>query len=176
MLLFLLPKRILKQSFKEYPGKTLSLQLEAETKDLLIEDSSLHTDELETQIWTSLSTESSQNPLPLSTPHHLAYVIYTSGSTGKPKGVMVDHEGVINRLIWMQNQYKLTFKDCVLQKTPFSFDVSVWELFWPLLTGSTEVIAKPQIHKDSSLAIKVHGEGKDLRLSFCTFNVRKLLK
>lgn len=68
----------LKENFKEFSGKTLSLQLEAETKDFLIKDSSLHTDGLETQIWASLSTESSQNPLPLCTPHHLAYVIYTS--------------------------------------------------------------------------------------------------
>ncbi|WP_323643848.1 AMP-binding protein, partial [Pectobacterium carotovorum] len=57
--------------------------------------------------------------------HHLAYVIYTSGSTGKPKGVMNSHRGLCNRLVWMQNTYRLTPDDRVLQKTPFSFDVSV---------------------------------------------------
>ncbi|WP_146052411.1 non-ribosomal peptide synthetase, partial [Pectobacterium atrosepticum] len=67
--------------------------------------------------------------------HHLAYVIYTSGSTGKPKGVMNSHRGLCNRLVWMQNTYRLTPDDRVLQKTPFSFDVSVWEFFWPLLYG-----------------------------------------
>ncbi|MBN3107909.1 AMP-binding protein, partial [Pectobacterium brasiliense] len=68
--------------------------------------------------------------------HHLAYVIYTSGSTGKPKGVMNSHRGLCNRLVWMQNTYRLTHDDRVLQKTPFSFDVSVWEFFWPLLYGA----------------------------------------
>ncbi|MHC5733123.1 MAG: AMP-binding protein, partial [Nostoc sp.] len=63
-------------------------------------------------------------------PTHLAYVIYTSGSTGKPKGVMVEHRSLVNRLVWMQSAYALTASDAVLQKTPFSFDVSVWEFFW----------------------------------------------
>ncbi|WP_155718351.1 AMP-binding protein, partial [Pseudomonas fluorescens] len=56
-----------------------------------------------------------------------AYVIYTSGSTGQPKGVINEHPGVVNRLLWMQDEYALTASDTVLQKTPFSFDVSVWE-------------------------------------------------
>src|SRR5262249_58370597 len=68
-------------------------------------------------------------------PHHLAYVIYTSGSTGQPKGVMNEHRGVVNRLIWMHRAYGLDREDAVLQKTPYSFDVSVWEFFWPLLAG-----------------------------------------
>ncbi|WP_155521121.1 AMP-binding protein, partial [Ralstonia solanacearum] len=68
-------------------------------------------------------------------PHHLAYVIYTSGSTGQPKGVMNAHRGVVNRLWWAQETYRLDADDRVLQKTPFGFDVSVWELFWPLLAG-----------------------------------------
>ncbi|HDS1681406.1 TPA: amino acid adenylation domain-containing protein, partial [Pseudomonas putida] len=70
------------------------------------------------------------------TPRHLAYVIYTSGSTGLPKGVMNEHAGVVNRLLWMQDAYKLGADDVVLQKTPFSFDVSVWEFLWPLQTGA----------------------------------------
>jgi len=79
---------------------------------------------------------------------HLAYVIYTSGSTGKPKGVGIDHRGIVNRLQWMQEAYALTSVDRVLQKTPFSFDVSVWEFFWPLLEGATLVVAKPGGHQD----------------------------
>ena len=83
-------------------------------------------------------------------PENLAYVIYTSGSTGRPKGVMNEHKGVCNRLFWMQDTYQLTNEDSVLQKTPFSFDVSVWEFFWPVLAGAKLVIAKPEGHKDSS--------------------------
>ncbi|MDP9511284.1 amino acid adenylation domain-containing protein [Pseudomonas protegens] len=81
-------------------------------------------------------------------PSHLAYVIYTSGSTGQPKGVMNEHRAVVNRLLWMQEQYRLTADDAVLQKTPFSFDVSVWEFFWPLFTGARLVMARPEGHKD----------------------------
>ena len=86
---------------------------------------------------------------------NLAYVIYTSGSTGRPKGVMNAHAGVCNRLLWMQATYGLTPEDRVLQKTPFSFDVSVWEFFWPLLVGAQLVIAKPEGHKDSHYLIEL---------------------
>ncbi|KQQ75662.1 hypothetical protein ASF73_07645 [Xanthomonas sp. Leaf131] len=78
-------------------------------------------------------------------PHHLAYVIYTSGSTGTPKGAMNTHRGVVNRLLWMQDTYALTADDVVLQKTPISFDVSVWELFWPCARLQ---LARPGGHKD----------------------------
>ncbi|WP_395608029.1 amino acid adenylation domain-containing protein [Pseudomonas sp. B22129] len=79
---------------------------------------------------------------------HQAYVIYTSGSTGQPKGVINEHAGVVNRLLWMQDAYGLKAHDSVLQKTPFSFDVSVWEFFWPLFTGARLVMARPGGHKD----------------------------
>ncbi|HEY9421467.1 MAG TPA: amino acid adenylation domain-containing protein, partial [Thermoanaerobaculia bacterium] len=79
-----------------------------------------------------------------------AYVIYTSGSTGRPKGVVVPHRGVCNRLIWMQEAYGLTPEDRVLQKTPFSFDVSVWEFFWPLMFGARLVMARPGGHRDGA--------------------------
>ncbi|MEA2604954.1 MAG: hypothetical protein QOF89_5946 [Acidobacteriota bacterium] len=81
---------------------------------------------------------------------HLAYVIYTSGSTGRPKGAMSTHQAICNRLLWMQEEYGLAADDQVLQKTPFSFDVSVWELFWPLLVGARLVMARPGGHRDSS--------------------------
>lgn len=80
---------------------------------------------------------------------NLAYVIYTSGSTGKPKGSSLAHQGVVNRLIWMQQQYPINEEDSVLQKTPFSFDVSVWEFFWPLMVGARLVVLSPGAHKDS---------------------------
>ncbi|MCW3815757.1 amino acid adenylation domain-containing protein [Micromonospora sp. DR5-3] len=81
-------------------------------------------------------------------PANLAYVIYTSGSTGRPKGVPNTHRGAVNRLDWMQRTYRLGGDDVVLQKTPVSFDVSVWEFFWPLQTGARLVLAKPGGHKD----------------------------
>ncbi|MEU6704878.1 amino acid adenylation domain-containing protein [Streptomyces wuyuanensis] len=81
-------------------------------------------------------------------PTHPAYVIFTSGSTGRPKGVIVEHAAIANRLQWMQSAYRLNPDDRVLQKTPTTFDVSVWELFWPLAHGVTLVIARPEGHKD----------------------------
>jgi amino acid adenylation domain-containing protein len=78
----------------------------------------------------------------------LAYVIYTSGSTGQPKGVMIPHRGIVNRMRWMQAAYRLGAEDRVLQKTPYAFDVSVWEFFWPMMTGATLVMAPPGAHRD----------------------------
>ncbi|TQR95459.1 amino acid adenylation domain-containing protein [Paenibacillus ottowii] len=80
--------------------------------------------------------EDSSNLEPLAGPHHVAYVIYTSGSTGKPKGVMVEHHSVLNRILWMHDRYGLSAEDTILQKTAFTFDVSVWELFWWSMVGS----------------------------------------
>ncbi len=91
---------------------------------------------------------SDHNPVHLSLAQNLAYAIYTSGSTGKPKGSGLVHQGVVNRLEWMQKQYQLGAHDRILQKTPFSFDVSVWELFWPILEGARQIIAPPDAHKD----------------------------
>ncbi|MGW1208835.1 amino acid adenylation domain-containing protein [Streptomyces sp. NPDC002499] len=81
-------------------------------------------------------------------PAHPAYVIYTSGSTGRPKGAVVAHAAIVNRLLWMQDTYGLCPEDRVLQKTPASFDVSVWEFFWPLITGAALVLARPGGHRD----------------------------
>ncbi|QBI54649.1 non-ribosomal peptide synthetase [Streptomonospora litoralis] len=77
-----------------------------------------------------------------------AYVLYTSGSTGRPKGVVVSHRSVVNRLVWMQGAYGLSVEDRVLLKTPVSFDVSVWELFWPFAAGAGLVVAEPGGHRD----------------------------
>ncbi len=87
-------------------------------------------------------------------PDNLAYVIYTSGSTGKPKGAMNSHRGIVNRLLWMQERYGLGPTDRVLQKTPFSFDVSVWEFFAPLLAGGRLVVARPGGHQDPAYLVE----------------------
>ncbi len=87
-------------------------------------------------------------PPPAFAEAQLAYVLYTSGSTGRPKGAGNTHAGLRNRLQWMQEAYVLTPADRVLQKTPISFDVSVWEFFWPLLAGAELVMAEPGAHKD----------------------------
>jgi len=88
-------------------------------------------------------------------PQSLAYVIFTSGSTGKPKGAMNTHRAITNRLAWMQDAYRLERGDRVLQKTPIGFDVSVWELFWPLTVGAALVLARPGSHTDSSYLAEV---------------------
>lgn len=85
----------------------------------------------------------------------LAYIIYTSGSTGKPKGVMIEHRSIVNRLDWMQRQFNLDYSDVVLQKTPYTFDVSLWELFWTLQQGAKLVIAPPDVHKDSMYMVNM---------------------
>ena len=90
------------------------------------------------------------NPVAGALPHNLAYVIYTSGSTGAPKGAMNTHAGICNRLLWGQDTYGLRSDDRVLQKTPFSFDVSVWEFFWPLIAGARLVLARPGGHREPS--------------------------
>ncbi|MGK8501583.1 amino acid adenylation domain-containing protein [Nocardia asiatica] len=88
-------------------------------------------------------------------PANTAYVIFTSGSTGRPKGVAVSHAAIVNRLVWMQTAYQLTPADAVLQKTPATFDVSVWEFFWPLQIGARLVVAKPDGHRDPAYLAEV---------------------
>jgi amino acid adenylation domain-containing protein len=98
--------------------------------------------------WDAISRLDRQAPAVQLSPENLAYIIYTSGSTGWPKGAMNTHGGISNRLLWMQEVYALSGEDRVLQKTPFTFDVSVWEFFWPLMTGAILVMAEPGGHRD----------------------------
>ncbi|MEH2206140.1 MAG: amino acid adenylation domain-containing protein [Nostoc sp.] len=105
--------------------------------------------------WRVIANKNTENPTCNITCDNLAYVIYTSGSTGKPKGAMNTHRGICNRLLWMQDAYGLTTADIVLQKTPFSFDVSVWEFFWPLLTGARLVVAQPEGHRDPNYLVNL---------------------
>lgn len=84
----------------------------------------------------------------LATPEGPAYLIYTSGSTGVPKGVPTRHDALLNRLLWMAREYQVGPGDVLVQKTPVSFDVSVWELFLPAMTGATVVVPQPGLHRD----------------------------
>jgi len=95
--------------------------------------------------WTALSFAA---PWRQPSPDDAAYVIYTSGSTGEPKGVVIEHRAIVNRLLWMREHYGFTADDRVLQKTPATFDVSVWEFFLPLLCGAALVLAAPEAHRD----------------------------
>jgi amino acid adenylation domain-containing protein len=116
--------------------------------------------------WHEIARESEENLTSNTAPRNLAYVIYTSGSTGKPKGSMITHEGICNRLLWMQETYKLGAEDSVLQKTPFTFDVSVWEFFWPLLAGARLVMARPGAHGDSRYLVETIQREKITMLHF----------
>jgi len=98
--------------------------------------------------WQEIAKEPKKNLKLINKATDLMYVIYTSGSTGKPKGAMLEHRGIVNRLLWMQRKYKIGKKDRILQKTPYSFDVSVWELILPYLSGGRLYFAKPEGHKD----------------------------
>ena len=100
--------------------------------------------------WEQVQGQSVWNPESAAGSDNLAYVIYTSGSTGKPKGAMNSLRAISNRLLWMQEAYALDGSDRVLQKTPFSFDVSVWEFFWPLITGACLVVARPGGHREAA--------------------------
>jgi amino acid adenylation domain-containing protein len=88
----------------------------------------------------------------------LAYTIFTSGSTGRPKGVMVEHGAIHNRIVWMQDRYRLGQGDRALQKTPYTFDVSVWEFLWPFIAGATLVMARPGGHRSPNYLVKTMRE------------------
>lgn len=107
-----------------------------------------------------------ENPTSRIQPENLAYMIYTSGSTGKPKGAMNTHRGICNRLFWMQEAYNITPGDRVIQKTPLSFDVSVWEFFWPLLAGARLIMARPAGHRDPIYLSRLMAEQQVTTLHF----------
>ncbi len=105
--------------------------------------------------WATVARESVEPLADGAALDNLAYVIFTSGSTGRPKGAMNTHAGIDNRLQWMQAAYELGPDDRVLQKTPYSFDVSVWEFFWPLLVGARLVVARPGVRQDPAYLVDV---------------------
>ncbi|HEY9747253.1 MAG TPA: amino acid adenylation domain-containing protein, partial [Allocoleopsis sp.] len=126
--------------------------------------------------WEQIAQGYKHNPKSGVTPDNLAYVIYTSGSTGKPKGAMNTHRGICNRLLWMQDEYQLRESDRVLQKTPFSFDVSVWEFFWPLMSGARLVVARPEGHKDPAYLVQLIAEQQITTLHFVPSMLRVFLE
>lgn len=135
-----------------YPDDRLQMMIEDAKPSLLITDDNQRPrfSHLPVSLFsynTLLSSEGSA-PLNLSAPEQTAYIIFTSGSTGRPKGVMVGQTAIVNRLLWMQNHYPLTAVDVVAQKTPCSFDVSVWEFWWPFIAGAKLVMAEPEAHRD----------------------------
>jgi amino acid adenylation domain-containing protein len=139
----------------DYPQERVSFMLEDAGCKVVVTSSELAgligdeaTTVLVDQHRVAIAAHPATKPETNTTAQDVAYVIYTSGSTGIPKGVAVGHRGVANRLAWMQARYPIGIQDAVLQKTPFSFDVSVWEFFWTLQTGARLVIARPGGHKD----------------------------
>lgn len=103
---------------------------------------------------------------PLLRVNEAAYLLYTSGSTGRPKGVLVSHQAIVNRILWMQNQYPLSEEDAVLQKTPCSFDVSVWEFFWSAMVGAKLHMAPPDSHRDPIQLQQLIADNKITTLHF----------
>ncbi|WP_051775011.1 non-ribosomal peptide synthetase [Paenibacillus tyrfis] len=146
----------------DYPPDRIRFMIEDSQVPILLTQSHLLTGLPETGVpvvaldveWKDkISRESVLPPDAGVRPEHLAYVIYTSGSTGKPKGVMNEHRGICNRMHWMLETFRLEPDDRVIQKTPYTFDVSIWELFWPLITGARLMIARPGGHADSAYLV-----------------------
>src|SRR6202050_2861295 len=168
----------------EYPTERLAMMVEdSQTPGVLTQQKLLaHLSSRDTPTfcldtdWETLSSESTSNPNVAVSPSDAAYAIYTSGSTGKPKGVVNVHQGIVNRLLWMQDAYRLPSDDCVLQKTPYSFDVSVWEFFWPLMTGARLVIARPGGHRDPRYLAEIISREKITTLHFVPSMLRSFLE
>jgi amino acid adenylation domain-containing protein/non-ribosomal peptide synthase protein (TIGR01720 family) len=146
----------------EYPRERLAYMLDDSGVKLLLTQAHLREQlpiptSLETLVLGESAFEdySDSNPGIVLDGENLAYVIYTSGSTGQPKGAGNRHSALANRLHWMQEAYGLDVSDTVLQKTPFSFDVSVWEFFWPLMTGARLVVAAPGDHRDPAKLVNL---------------------
>ncbi|MGA9771717.1 MAG: amino acid adenylation domain-containing protein [Blastocatellia bacterium] len=126
--------------------------------------------------WDKIVAQRAENPVTEISSDNLAYVIYTSGSTGQPKGAMVVHKGLCNHMIWMQKDFPLSENDSVLQKTPFTFDASVWEFFAPLVTGARLIMARPGGHQDSSYLIGTIRERSITTLQLVPMLLRMLLE
>ncbi len=158
-----------------YPRERLAFMLDDSRAPVLISQQGLldtlpdtiaQTLCLDTQWKTIAASQSVENMRAAVARENLAYMIYTSGSTGRPKGAMNTHGAICNRLLWMQRAYVLDESDAVLQKTPFSFDVSVWEFFWPLLAGARLVMARPGGHQDAAYLVETIARERITTLHF----------
>jgi amino acid adenylation domain-containing protein/FkbM family methyltransferase len=151
----------------EYPSERLAFMLADAAPRILLTRSTVRDrlpqgllPHLDLDAEETFAGEAADDPPAWSASDNLAYVIYTSGSTGRPKGVMIRHHSIVNRLLWMVRELPLDAGDRVLQKTPFSFDASIWEIFAPLLCGARLVMARPGGHQDSAYLVRtVAGEG-----------------
>ncbi|MDF5714579.1 MAG: non-ribosomal peptide synthetase [Rhizonema sp. NSF051] len=123
-----------------------------------------------------ISHESQENPVSDVNADNLIYVIYTSGSTGQPKGVMIPHRGIDNQLHWRQRTFPLTIEDQVLQTIFFSFDPSVWQIFWPLCFGAQLILAKPRGQQDTAYLVKTISEAQITVIALVPSMLRMLLE
>jgi amino acid adenylation domain-containing protein len=105
--------------------------------------------------WSRIARESADRPENRARSGNLAYMIYTSGSTGRPKSIMIEHRSIVNQTLWMQDKFRLTASDAMLQKAPYNFDASVPEFFLPLVAGARVVVARPEGHKDPAYLIDI---------------------
>jgi amino acid adenylation domain-containing protein/non-ribosomal peptide synthase protein (TIGR01720 family) len=168
----------------EYPAARLSYMTADSSPVVAITSPTLRhrlPDSLPVVLFNDIADSPARNPQdtdrksPL-LPSHPAYVIYTSGSTGTPKGASNPHQALVNRILWMQATYQLAPTDVVLQKTPYSFDVSGWEFFWPLLTGATLVIAPPNSHRDAGYLARAIVEERITTIHFVPSMLRAFLE
>nr|VFJ71635.1 MAG: amino acid adenylation domain-containing protein [Candidatus Kentron sp. FW] len=158
----------------EYPKERLEFIIEdTQAPILLTQEKFINTlPQQQTKIicldkdWGIIEKEDSEYPAFTVEPNNLCYVIYTSGSTGRPKGVMNIHKALCNLFFWMQDTYRLTSNDAMLQKIPFSFDVATSEILWPILNGARVVFPKPEGHKDISYLISLIKKQKITILNF----------
>ncbi|MGJ7564544.1 amino acid adenylation domain-containing protein [Variovorax sp. GB1R11] len=157
----------------DYPADRLSYMVEDSGISLLLTQSGLRSlipgaEALEVLELDTLDTSSEPDANPQVNLHgeHLAYVIYTSGSTGRPKGAAIRHQALFSCMAWMQEFYTLEGADTVLHKAPFGFDVSVWEMFWPLTSGARLVIANPGDHRDPARLVELIQKHQITTLNF----------
>ncbi|MGJ7564546.1 amino acid adenylation domain-containing protein [Variovorax sp. GB1R11] len=157
----------------DYPSDRLAYMVEDSGIALLLTQSGLRSlipgvEALEVLELDTLDTSSEPDVNPQVNLHgeHLAYVIYTSGSTGRPKGAAIRHQALFSCMAWMQEFYTLEGADTVLHKAPFGFDVSVWEMFWPLTSGARLVIANPGDHRDPARLVELIQKHQITTLNF----------
>ena len=167
-----------------YPKERLALMVSDAQAPVLLTQQQLLTSLPENQAqivcldndWKLIAQEKEDNLISTVVPENLAYTIYTSGSTGKPKGVTISHRAICNHMFWMQDTFPLAETDKVLQKTPFSFDASVWEFYAPLLVGGQLIVARPGGHQDTSYLIETISQQQVTILQLVPSLLRMLLE
>ncbi len=125
--------------------------------------------------WPMIAQEHQENPAAAANAGHCAYVIFTSGSTGKPKGVLISHKAIVNHMLWMWNVFKPQPSDRVLQRTPYTFDASVWEFFLPIISGATLVVARPDGHVEPAYLVDLIAREKVTIIQFVPSILRVFL-